>query len=137
MRKMKIYTTISTKFEAAHCLCLPEKGDEENEKLFGKCSNLHGHNYKLEVSVSGDIKDDGMVINFKRLKEIINKNVTNYYDHQFINELMDKVPTAENMCIEIVNKLQKAFSTEDINLEEIKLYETDTSYCKVRCKDEQ
>ena len=115
---------------------MPEKVDEENEKLFGKCFNLHGHNYKLEVSVSGDIKDDGMVINFKRLKEIINKNVTNYYDHQFINELMDRIPTAENMCIEIVNRLQKAFSTEDICLEEIKLYETDTSYCKVRCKDE-
>ena len=71
-----IYITRRETFAAAHRLFKPELSDEENFKLFGKCSNpnWHGHNYTLEVVVAGEVnKDTGFVMDLQELKEIVKK----------------------------------------------------------------
>lgn len=129
---MKMFATTEMNFEAGHCLRMQSKSDEENRDIYGKCYNVHGHNYKLNVTVEGEVQEDGMIINFKTIKAIIKKEIIDFYDHKFINELMDDVPTAENMCSKIWKMLDRKFETLGINLYEIELYETDTSCIKLR-----
>lgn len=100
-------------FDAAHKL----------ENYEGKCKNLHGHTYKLQVSVNGDINEKtGMIIDFLELDKIVEKNVLSILDHSFLNDTI-KNPTAENIAVWIWEKLKNI-----INLSEIKLWETPTSF---------
>ena len=63
-------------FNAAHQLCDPDLSDDENRRLFGKCANLHGHNYVLEVTVAGEIDQaTGYVLDLKMLSNLINRQV--------------------------------------------------------------
>ena len=63
-------------FNAAHQLCNPDLSDEENQRLFGKCTNLHGHNYVLEVVVAGEIEQaSGYVLDLKSLSDVICRQV--------------------------------------------------------------
>jgi len=119
--------TIAKRFEfhAAHSL--------PNHK--GKCQNLHGHTYVLEVEVAElplkihKEEEQGMVMDFGRLKEIVNTNVIDKLDHSNLNEHYLN-PTAEVMVnsiwLDLVNKL----SAEDIQLQSLRLWETNTSYAK-------
>jgi|TARA_B100000959_G_C14710312_1_gene512611 6-pyruvoyltetrahydropterin/6-carboxytetrahydropterin synthase len=68
-----------------------------------KCSKLHGHTYKIEVTVEGE-NNDGMVIDFYELKKIL-KNVLKMYDHQPLNEIIE-FPSCENLCEDIYTKLE-------------------------------
>ncbi|MEJ2196100.1 MAG: 6-carboxytetrahydropterin synthase [Ignavibacteriaceae bacterium] len=73
-----VYITRRETFAAAHRLFKPELSDEENFKLFGKCSNpnWHGHNYTLEVVVAGEVdKDTGFVMDLQELKEIVKEHI--------------------------------------------------------------
>ena len=75
-------------FNAAHRLYNPDWTPEENTKVFGICShtNFHGHNYELEVKVTGELdKNSGMVMDLKALKEIIEKDVELRFDHKNLN----------------------------------------------------
>lgn len=83
-------------FDAAHLL-----PDYE-----GKCANLHGHTYKLEVVVSGNVRDNGMVIDFGDLKKIVNRAVIAELDHVNLNDVFDN-PTAENIVVWIFDSLVK------------------------------
>jgi 6-pyruvoyltetrahydropterin/6-carboxytetrahydropterin synthase len=128
-----VYITRRETFAAAHRLFKPELSDEENLELFGKCSNpnWHGHNYTLEVVVSGEVnKDTGFVMDLKELKEIVRKNVVSKVDHKNLNLDTDfmkgKIPTSENIVITIWNEL-----VDKINkgkLYSVKLYETENNY---------
>lgn len=129
---MKMLVTTKLNFEAAHLLNLQECSEEVNKQWYGKCRNLHGHNYKLLVTVEGNVKKNGMVINFVNLKEIIRKKIIDIYDHTMINEMMEEVPTAENMVLIFWEKLENEFKSFDANLYEIKLYETDNSFVTIR-----
>ncbi|MFH1403613.1 MAG: 6-carboxytetrahydropterin synthase QueD [Candidatus Altiarchaeota archaeon] len=62
----------------------------------GGCEHVHGHTYRLEVEVEGDIKDDGMVLDFNDLKKVVNKEVIDELDHSDLNKILDN-PTAENI----------------------------------------
>lgn len=84
----------------------------------GKCENLHGHNYKLIISVGGDIKKDGMIIDFTEIKNIVWSEVLTTLDHSHLNDILDN-PTAENISLWIFERLEKK-----INLEKITLYES-------------
>jgi len=90
----------------------------------GKCERLHGHNYKMIVTVKGEVKNDGMVLDFKILKEIVKENVINLLDHQHLNDII-KNPSAENITIFAWEKLK-----EKIPLKSIRLYETENYYCE-------
>ena len=73
-------------FNAAHQLHDPGKSDEENERLFGKCANLHGHNYVLEVVVAGEVEPDtGYVLDLKQLSDVIHRRVIQDVDHSNLN----------------------------------------------------
>jgi 6-pyruvoyltetrahydropterin/6-carboxytetrahydropterin synthase len=116
-------------FNAAHRLFNPEWSEEKNKEIFGICSNpnFHGHNYELEVKISGELdKESGILMDLKVLKEIIHDHVELRYDHKNLNvdleEFQSKIPTAENICIEIYNILRQQIKKE-LDLQ-IRLYET-------------
>ncbi len=118
------------KFDSAHRLYDNNLSEEENIKIFGKCSNLHGHTYHLFITVSGEEKN-GMMINFTDLKNIVNKNVIDKFDHKCLNEtpeMKGMLTTCENQVDIIWNLLEKDLIINGVQLEEIKLYETETSF---------
>ncbi len=128
-----VYITRRETFAAAHRLFKPELSDEENLKLFGKCSNpnWHGHNYTLEVIVAGKVDaDTGFVMDLKNLKEIVRKNVITKVDHKNLNLDTDfmkgKIPTSENIVIAIWNELENKITKG--KLFSVKLYETENNY---------
>lgn len=88
----------------------------------GLCANLHGHTYKMIVSLNGKIKEDGMIIDFSVLKQKVNDKVIKLIDHKFLNDVID-YPTAENIAVWIWKKLIKELP----QLYEITLWETPTS----------
>ncbi len=128
-----VYITRRETFAAAHRLFKPELSDEENLKLFGKCSNpnWHGHNYILEFIVAGKVDTDtGFVMDLKNLKEIVRKNVITKVDHKNLNLDTDfmkgKIPTSENIVIAIWNELEDKIIKG--KLFSVKLYETENNY---------
>ncbi|MFC2094685.1 6-carboxytetrahydropterin synthase [Bacteroidota bacterium] len=128
-----VYITRRETFAAAHRLFKPELSDEENLKLFGKCSNpnWHGHNYTLEVIVSGEVDvETGFVMDLKDLKEIVRSNVISKVDHKNLNLDTDfmkgKIPTSENIVIAIWNELKDKITKG--KLFSVKLYETENNY---------
>lgn len=129
----KVYITRRETFAAAHRLYKTGLTDEENFKMFGKCSNpnWHGHNYTLEVVVAGSVDDEtGFVLDVKKLKEIIHKEIINKVDHKNLNtetEFMKGInPTSENLCIKIWEQLQSKIPGG--KLHSVKLYETENNY---------
>ncbi|MGQ9644235.1 MAG: 6-carboxytetrahydropterin synthase [Ignavibacterium sp.] len=128
-----IYITRRETFAAAHRLFKPELSDEENLKIFGKCShpNWHGHNYTLEVVVAGEVDPEtGFVLDLKELKKIIHQHVIDKVDHKNLNldtEFMKGIiPTSENICIAIWNQLKDKIPSG--KLYSVKLYETENNY---------
>lgn len=129
----KVYLTRRETFSAAHRLFKPELSDEENFKMFGKCSNpnWHGHNYTLEVTVAGEVNPEtGFVLDIKKLKEIMLQNVISKVDHKNLNIDTDFmkgiIPTSEYITIAIWNQL--ANKIPGGKLYSVKLYETENNY---------
>lgn len=119
---MKVSVTKCFGFEAAHHL----------PRYDGDCSRLHGHSYKLQVTVSGSVDYiTGMVMDFNVLKTIVKSNVVDKYDHQNLNEFFDN-PTAENMTMYIFKDLTDAFTHLGLTLESVKLWETESSFAECR-----
>ena len=103
---MKVYVTKKAEFSAAHRLNNPMLSPEENERIYSKCNNLHGHghNYTLEVTICGEPdKKTGFLMDLKQLKELINKEIIEKVDHMHLNYdvpfLKDINPTVENLCV--------------------------------------
>jgi len=132
-----IYVTRREVFSASHRIYNPNLSDEENFKIYGKCSNPngHGHNYTIEVTVVGEINENtGYLIDISQLKKIIRENVINKLDHKNLNLdvefLKNKIPTAENILIGIWNQLVDKIPAG--KLYSIKLYETENNYVEYR-----
>ncbi len=128
-----VYATRRETFSAAHRLYNPKFTDEENARIFGKCSNpnWHGHNYTLEVVVAGEIDPEtGYVLDLKELKGIIIEYVIKHVDHKNLNTetefMKGLIPTAENITIaiwnQLVNKIPKG------KLFSVKIFETENNY---------
>ncbi len=135
-----LYLTRREVFSASHRLYNEKYSDEENLKIFGKCSNPngHGHNYVLEVIVRGEInKSTGYVIDLKNLKEIIRENIIRKVDHKNLNMDVDFmagiIPTAENIAIGIWNQLKEKIPSGE--LYSVKIYETENNYVEYRGKE--
>lgn len=120
-------------FNAAHRLFLPQWSDEKNVSVFGKCSNpnYHGHNYELEVGITGPIDPvTGFVMDVAELKALIKTEVEDPFDHKNLNlevpEFKDLIPTVENIAQVIWAKLRGRISMQyDIT---VKLYETPRNF---------
>ena len=124
-----VYLTRKAEFSAAHYYHNPEFSAEENQRIFGKCSNLngHGHNYTLEVTVKGEVDArSGFVVDLKELKDVMHREVIDAMDHRFLNkeiaEFRDQIPTTENIAISIWNRLQHKLRVAQMH--RVRLYET-------------
>src|ERR1700730_22528 len=104
---MKAHLTRRYRFSASHRLHSAEMSAEENSATYGKCNNPHGHghNYTLEVTVSGSVEQStGMVCNLVDLDALVEREVLSRYDLQNLNTLQEfaqLVPTTENLSVEI------------------------------------
>lgn len=121
------------KFNAAHRVFDPGLSDEENSRLFGKCSNPHGHghNYTLDVSVSGEVqKSTGYVVDLADLREIVDREVVSVVDHRSFNHdvpfMKGIIPTSENIIVAFWKILEPA--VKPASLERLVLWETDNNY---------
>lgn len=130
-----IYITRRERFNAAHKLYRQEWSDEQNQEIFGKCSNpnWHGHNYELYVTVKGEINPEtGFVIDLKELKKIITVYVTNELDHRNINLDVDfmkgKMASTEVLAVTIFEVLKPHIENQGALLHSIKLYETENNF---------
>jgi 6-pyruvoyltetrahydropterin/6-carboxytetrahydropterin synthase len=124
---MKVELTRRYRFAASHRLHSPQLGEEENRQVYGKCNNPygHGHNYVLEVSVSGPVDPaTGMIAHLGELDAFVEREVLEPFDHRYLNKEVDafrvKVPTSENLCKEIYNRVRRfpAAKLERVRLEE-------------------
>jgi 6-pyruvoyltetrahydropterin/6-carboxytetrahydropterin synthase len=116
------------RFAASHRLHSPGLTEEENYRLYGKCNNPygHGHNYVLEISVSGKIDPaTGMIANLSDLDGFVEHEVLEPFDHKSLNEdvaaFRATVPTTENLCIEIFCRLKRF---PKAHLERVRIEET-------------
>ncbi len=123
--------TRKAEFSASHICRNGALTDEENRAVYGAAANPHGHghNYVLEVTLSGAPDPvTGMVMDLKVLKEILNREVVQPFDHRFLNYEVEPfgrvIPTAENIAVEIWNRLEPRFAGGKARLHSIRLYET-------------
>jgi len=121
-------------FNAAHQLYDPGLSDEENRRLFGKCANLHGHNYVLEVVVAGEVDQAcGYVLDLKVLSDIMNGQVIQDVDHRNLNTdvpwLKERIATTENLAVTFWERLQPELP-EGL-LRSVRVWETDKNWAEV------
>jgi 6-pyruvoyltetrahydropterin/6-carboxytetrahydropterin synthase len=126
-RATNVHLTRRYLISASHRLHSDEMSERENADVYGKCNNPygHGHNYMIEVTVSGPIDDQtGMVCDLVDLDDFVRSEVVERFDHQNLNllpEFAKQVPTTERLCMaiyEIVNRGFKAAHLEKIRIEE-------------------
>jgi 6-pyruvoyltetrahydropterin/6-carboxytetrahydropterin synthase len=124
---MKLSLTRRYRFAASHRLHSPKLSEEENRRIYGKCSNPygHGHNYVVEVTLTGQVDPaTGMVANLGELDPFVESEVIEAFDHKYLNEEIPEfqicVPTTENVCREIYHRLVKfpAARLERVRVEE-------------------
>jgi 6-pyruvoyltetrahydropterin/6-carboxytetrahydropterin synthase len=132
-----VYVTRRASFSAAHRLFNPAWPDSRNFEVFGKCNNPngHGHNYDIEVTVAGDPPGDtGMVIDLKKLADIVEREIIDRVDHKNLNVDVDFmrgiIPTAENMAVQFWAILAPKIS--EGKLYSIKLYESANNVVEYR-----
>jgi 6-pyruvoyltetrahydropterin/6-carboxytetrahydropterin synthase len=113
--------SVSGVFSAAHYL----------RDYHGKCEKLHGHNWNVEVSIRSKVLDkSGMVVDFKELKDKLNKALLEF-DHSFINEIsyFKKVnPTSENIAAYIYKKLKRLFSHKNLKVTKVSVWESEKTH---------
>src|SRR5947209_15260059 len=125
---MKAHLTRRYLFSASHRLHSAEMSPEENVQTYGKCNNPfgHGHNYFLEVTVSGQVDQaTGMVCNLVDLDSFVHHEIIARFDHQNLNTLPEftaSVPTTENLIRHIHDILQRRF--RHAHLEKVRVEET-------------
>lgn len=122
-------------FNAAHQLCDPARSDEENRRIYGKCVNLHGHNYLLEVVVSGSVDPStGYLMDLKGLSDLMASEIIDQVDHRNLNRdvpwLRNRIPTAENLALAFWERLRPHLP--DGALRTVRVYETDKNWAE--CK---
>ena len=125
---MKAYLTRRYTFSASHRLHGEEMSEQENAATYGKCNNPygHGHNYALEVTVSGPVDETtGMLCNLADLDGFVRREIVERFDIQNLNtlpEFAQTVPTTENLCTAIYDILRRGFT--HAHLERVRMEET-------------
>jgi len=134
---MKVSVTRKARFCAGHKYWRAEWTPEKNREVFGACANEngHGHNYTLEVTVTGDVDPKtGMVINLSDLDRLIHELVIDRIDHRNLNvdvpELAGKIPTTEVIAGFVWDTLSPRLPVG--RLEEVRVYEADDLWASRR-----
>lgn len=118
---MRVTVSKKVSFDAAHYL----------PKYKGPCQRVHGHTFEVEVGLLGVVRKDGMVIDFKDLKNLLQEEVVDKYDHQDLNNFFDN-PTAENIAVSIWMSLLSKEGNLGPYLEYVKVWESPDSCCEVK-----
>jgi 6-pyruvoyltetrahydropterin/6-carboxytetrahydropterin synthase len=129
-----VYLTRRYRFSASHRLHNDALSAEENAWVYGKCNNPygHGHNYALEVTVAGSIDaGTGMVYDLAALDRAVEQEVLERFDHTNLNldveNFRSRVPTTENLCIEIFDLLRPTLNGGSARLKRVRLEETSSN----------
>ena len=132
---LSMLITRKVEFSASHVCRNPRLSDAENQRVFGFAANPngHGHNYLLEVSLEGDPDPvTGMVFDLKEMKDVLNREVVEPFDHRFLNHEVppfDRViPTPENIARDIWRRIEPHFTRPRLRLHSVRLYETPDLY---------
>jgi 6-pyruvoyltetrahydropterin/6-carboxytetrahydropterin synthase len=120
-------------FDAAHQLCDPRLSAEENRALYGKCVNLHGHRYQLEVIVAGEMDDaSGYVVDLKQLADVIKAEIIQHVDHHNLNTdvawLEGRIPTAENLAMAFFERLRPRITHGTLHT--VRVWETEKNWAE-------
>lgn len=118
MNEMTVVKRVS--FDAAHYL--PDYP--------GKCKNMHGHHWVVELGVKGPVGKDGMVFDFAILKTFLNV-IFNTFDHRVVNDIIPN-PTAENICLYVKHEFEIRSLISGVELDFIKVWETEDSYALLK-----
>ena len=119
MRVSKVFS-----FDSAHFL----------PSYHGKCETLHGHTYRLVVTVAGVPDAEGMVIDCILLNKIVQEEVLSVLDHSLLNDILPQ-PTAENIAKWVWHRISEKVRRDRAALFEVEVWETPTSYVRVRSED--
>mgnify|MGYP001431591639 CR=1 FL=1 len=134
-RGAAVHVSRRESFNAAHQLCDPDLSEEENRRVFGKCANLHGHNYTVEVAVTGDVNPStGYVLDLKRLSDLICHEIIEHVDHRNLNTdvawLAGRIPTAENLAVAFWDRLEPHLPGG--TLHSVRVWETEKNWAECR-----
>jgi 6-pyruvoyltetrahydropterin/6-carboxytetrahydropterin synthase len=129
---------ISQKFEfcASHRLYNPKLSEEQNQQLFGKCTNPHGHghNYVLQVTLAGHPNANGLIIDIPKFEKIVAATVIERFDHKNLNvqipEFAEQIPTVENIAQVIYHLLKPKFADTEGKLAGVTVWETSKTWCE-------
>ena len=126
-----MFLTRKAEFSASHVCANPGWSADRNQAVYGNNANPngHGHNYVLEVTLTGDPDPvTGMVFDLRELKQILNEEVVDPMDHRFLNREVPPfdrvVPTSENLAIEIWKRMDARIQGNGVRLRTVRLYET-------------
>ncbi len=132
------YLTKRVGFSAAHHYWSDRFTEQENSQLFGLCANRngHGHNYKVDITVSGEISpQNGMIINFFDLDPILRRSITEPLEHKHLNLdipfFKDNIPTLENITLFLWNNLSSELAGQSLGLALLKVIENDDLYVEM------
>jgi 6-pyruvoyltetrahydropterin/6-carboxytetrahydropterin synthase len=124
-------------FAASHICRSAKLSDAENERVYGLSANPqgHGHNYVVEVAIEGDPDPvTGMILDLKKLKDVIDDRVLSVYDHRLLNREVDSfaeaVPTVENIAVDIWRRMDGQVSPG--RLFSVRVHETTELYAEYR-----
>lgn len=130
----EVLITRRSTFAAGHVLRRDDWDDLRNREVFGGCASEHGHNYVLEVTVSGTVGPTGMVVNLKDLDRIVRERVVADVDHRHLNRdvewLAGTLPTTENLALAIWARLDGC--VDGARLERVRVTETENNSAEVR-----
>ena len=135
-----ILLTRRATFSASHYYWNPAWSEERNLAIFGRCANHngHGHNYTLEVTVTGPVSPvSGFVVDLKWLKDVIEREVMDVYDHRHLNhevpEFAETIPTTENIAVAIWKRLEGPVTAQgEAQLSRVRVFETDDIFAEYR-----
>jgi len=135
-----ILLTRRATFSASHYYWNPAWSEERNLAIFGRCANRngHGHNYTLEVTVTGPVSPvSGFVVDLKWLKDVIEREVMDVYDHRHLNhevpEFAETIPTTENIAVAIWKRLEGPVTAQGgAQLSRVRVFETDDIFAEYR-----
>lgn len=118
---MKMFLSKEFVFDAAHNLI----------HYHGKCEKLHGHTYRLKITLEGQPDAEGMIMDFIELSKIVKENIISILDHSYINDIISQ-PSAENIALWVWDKIENLVKRENCSLYEVHVWETATSCVTLR-----
>ncbi len=119
-----VFLTREFTFDSAHNLV----------RYHGKCEKLHGHTYRMAVTLSGHPDDEGMLMDFVELKRIVHERIIAKFDHAYLNDIVAQ-PTAENIARYVFEALDPLLRGPNFALHEVCVWETARSFVAFRRED--